>query len=194
MPPWRRRGQIRGFLFLKDGRELGMRCARDCRCKNLAEESLRVPRRVLAQALNSRSELLSMSFEPHSGGDMQNSIVELELRSVVCVPLVRIRAALQDTAAGEPETAGLLYMDSRISDRDMAVGNRELLQALAIEASVIVENAPSGGRAGQEEDRRRVEHRAGHSAGAASARVARVRLAPRQRQQRGVVSGWRRLL
>jgi phosphoserine phosphatase RsbU/P len=134
-------GADRGFLFLKDGRELGMRCARDCRCKNLDEESLRVPRRVLAQALNSRSELLSMSFEPHSGGDMQNSIVELELRSVVCVPLVRIRAAVQDTAAGEPETAGLLYMDSRISDRDMAVGNRELLQALAIEASVIVENA-----------------------------------------------------
>jgi phosphoserine phosphatase RsbU/P len=75
------------------------------------------------------------------GGDMQNSIVELELRSVICVPLVRIRAAVQDTASGEPETAGLLYMDSRISDRDMAVGNRELLQALAIEASVIVENA-----------------------------------------------------
>jgi sigma-B regulation protein RsbU (phosphoserine phosphatase) len=134
-------GADRGFLFLKDGRELGMRCARDCRCKNLEEESLRVPRRVLAQALNSRSELLSMSFQPHSGADMQNSIVELELRSVVCVPLVRIRAAPQDTAAGEPETAGLLYMDSRISDRDMAVGNRELLQALAIEASVIVENA-----------------------------------------------------
>jgi phosphoserine phosphatase RsbU/P len=134
-------GADRGFLFLKDGRELGMRCARDCRCKNLDEESLRVPRRVLAQALNSRSELLSMSFEPHSGADMQNSIAELELRSVVCVPLVRIRAAVQDTAAGEPETAGLLYMDSRISDRDMAVGNRELLQALAIEASVIVENA-----------------------------------------------------
>ena len=134
-------GADRGFLFLKDGRELGMRCARDCRCKSLAEESLRVPRRVLAQALNNRSELLSMSFEPHSGGDMQNSIFELELRSVVCVPLVRIRAAPQDVAAGEPETAGLLYMDSRISDRDMAAGNRELLQALAIEASVIVENA-----------------------------------------------------
>jgi serine phosphatase RsbU (regulator of sigma subunit) len=134
-------GADRGFLFLKDGRELGMRCARDCRCKNLSEESLRVPRRVLAQALNSRSELLSMSFQPHSGLDMQNSIAELELRSVVCVPLVRIRAAPQDTSAGEPETAGLLYMDSRISDRDMAAGNRELLQALAIEASVIVENA-----------------------------------------------------
>ena len=134
-------GADRGFLFLKDGRELGMRCARDCRCKNLPEESLRVPRRVLAQALNNRSELLSMSFKANSGVDPGNSIAELDLRSVVCVPLVRIRAAPQDATAGEPETAGLLYMDSRISDRDMAIGNRELLQALAIEASVIVENA-----------------------------------------------------
>jgi len=134
-------GADRGFLFLKDGKELGMRCARDCRCKNLAEEALRVPRRVLAQALTSRSELLSMSFHPHSGLDLQNSIAELELRSVVCVPLVRIRAAPQDASSPEPETAGLLYMDSRFSDRDMAAGNRELLQALAIEASVIVENA-----------------------------------------------------
>ncbi len=134
-------GADRGFLFLSNGRELGMRCARDCRCKNLAEEALRVPRRVLAQALKSRSELLSMSFEPHSDLDPTNSIVEMDLRSVVCVPLVRIRAAPQDVAAGEPETAGLLYMDSRISNRDMAHGNRELLQALAIEASVIVENA-----------------------------------------------------
>jgi phosphoserine phosphatase RsbU/P len=134
-------GADRGFLFLKDGRELGMRCARDCRCGNLPEESLRVPRRLLAQALNGRSDLLSMSFRPHSGADPGNSIEELELRSAVCVPLVRIRAAPQDTAAPEPETAGLLYMDSRISDRDMAVGNRELLQSLAIEASVIVENA-----------------------------------------------------
>ena len=134
-------GAERGFLFLKDGRELGMRCARDCRCKDLAEESLRVPRRVLAQALNSRSEMLSMSFQQSSGADPGNSIADLDLRSVVCVPLVRIRAAPQDVSAPEPETAGLLYMDSRISDRDMAVGNRELLQSLAIEASVIVENA-----------------------------------------------------
>jgi sigma-B regulation protein RsbU (phosphoserine phosphatase) len=134
-------GAERGFLFLKDGRGLGMRCARDCRCKNLAEESLRVPRRILEQALGSRSELLTMSFEPHSGGDMQNSVAELELRSVVCVPLVRIRAALQDAGAAEPDTAGLLYLDSRFSEHDMAAGNRELLQALAIEASVIVENA-----------------------------------------------------
>jgi hypothetical protein len=134
-------GAERGFLFLGDGGKLNMRCARDSRCRNLPEESLQVPKRVLAQALNARSELLSMSFEPRTGSDPSNSIEVLELRSVVCVPLVRMRAALRDASQPDPETAGVLYMDSSVSNRDMAVGNRELLQALAIEASVIVENA-----------------------------------------------------
>ncbi len=136
-------GADRGFLFLNDGKELQMRCARDCRCHNLPEDSLRVPRRVLAQALQHRSELLTMSFRQHGSGlEPGNSVADLELRSVVCIPLVRIRSAPASTdTANMAETAGLLYMDSRISERDMAAGNRELLQALAIEASVIVENA-----------------------------------------------------
>jgi phosphoserine phosphatase RsbU/P len=37
--------------------------------------------------------------------------------------------------------AGLLYMDSRIGAVDLAGGNRELLQTLAIEASTVLENA-----------------------------------------------------
>jgi serine phosphatase RsbU (regulator of sigma subunit) len=39
------------------------------------------------------------------------------------------------------ETAGVLYMDSRLAAADLAGGNRELLQTLAIEASTILENA-----------------------------------------------------
>jgi serine phosphatase RsbU (regulator of sigma subunit) len=37
--------------------------------------------------------------------------------------------------------AGVLYMDSRINAVDLAGGNRELLQTLAIEASTVLENA-----------------------------------------------------
>jgi serine phosphatase RsbU (regulator of sigma subunit) len=39
------------------------------------------------------------------------------------------------------ETVGLLYLDSRLSAADMAGGNRELVQTLAIEASTVLENA-----------------------------------------------------
>jgi serine phosphatase RsbU (regulator of sigma subunit) len=38
-------------------------------------------------------------------------------------------------------SAGVLYMDSRITAVDLAGGNRELLQTLAIEASTVLENA-----------------------------------------------------
>jgi phosphoserine phosphatase RsbU/P len=137
-------GAERGFLFLSDGSSLAMRCARDCRCKNLPEESLKVSRTVLAQALKSRSELLSMTFRPGtSDGDMTQSIADLQLRGVVCVPLVRISSAPKqsDVAASASETTGVLYLDSRSASHDMAAGNRELLQSLAIEASIILENA-----------------------------------------------------
>jgi serine phosphatase RsbU (regulator of sigma subunit) len=72
------------------------------------------------------------------------SVAALELRSVVCVPLIQVRAAASEetrVAASIEDTIGLLYMDSRQSPADLSAGNRELLQTLAIEASTILENA-----------------------------------------------------
>jgi serine phosphatase RsbU (regulator of sigma subunit) len=87
-----------------------------------------------------------MNFDPLGADETrpQNSIVDLELRSVICVPLVRIRAG-QNSATNVMvtgnETVGVLYMDSRVMAADLAGGNRELLQTLAIEASTVLENA-----------------------------------------------------
>jgi len=39
------------------------------------------------------------------------------------------------------DSAGLIYMDSRLAPADLSSGNRELLQTLALEASTILENA-----------------------------------------------------
>jgi serine phosphatase RsbU (regulator of sigma subunit) len=72
------------------------------------------------------------------------SVANLELRSVVCVPLVRVKtelSSLETMHASINETVGLLYMDSRVDLADMSGGNRELLQSLAIEASTVLENA-----------------------------------------------------
>jgi len=75
----------------------------------------------------------------------EHSVADLELRSVVCVPLVRIRmgGGAQETsmATTGSETVGVLYMDSRLGAADLSAGNRELLQTLALEASTILENA-----------------------------------------------------
>jgi sigma-B regulation protein RsbU (phosphoserine phosphatase) len=139
-------GAERGFLLLRKTDELEMKVARDRHGKPLAETDLRVPRRVIQRALQQRRELLSMNFDPLAAGEVkpEHSVADLELRSVVCVPLVRINASMGDDTgmlSAANDTVGVLYMDSRVSAADLSGGNRELLQTLAIEASTILENA-----------------------------------------------------
>src|ERR1035437_823003 len=141
-------GAERGFLLLRAvaGAELETRVARNRRGQNWRETHLRVPREVIRRALEQRRELLSMNFEPLGAEETrpENSIADLELRSVICVPLVRIRAGQSNATSvlvTGNETVGVLYMDSRLLAADLAGGNRELLQTLAIEASTVLENA-----------------------------------------------------
>jgi serine phosphatase RsbU (regulator of sigma subunit) len=139
-------GAERGFLLLRSPDALEIRVARSVKGQKLDSGDLRVPREVIQRALQQRRELLSMNFDPLTEKDTGplNSIADLELRSVVCVPLVRMRAGQGDATSvllTGSETVGVLYMDSRVAAADLAAGNRELLQTLALEASTILENA-----------------------------------------------------
>jgi serine phosphatase RsbU (regulator of sigma subunit) len=140
-------GADRGFLLLFDAdRELQVRSARAAGGADLAPGDLRVPRQLIQHALESRRDLFSMSFDPTAldGYSPGNTIADLELRSVVCIPLVHVNigtsTATQLLTVAQAN-AGILYMDSRISAVDLGGGNRELLQTLAIEASTVLENA-----------------------------------------------------
>ncbi len=136
----------RGFLLLRQDAGLEFRVARDSQGRTLSASDLRVPTSIIHRALAGRRELLSMSFDPHSG-DLElpsRTIEELDLRSVVCVPLVKVGAAADaENAALQPaeQTMGVLYLDSRAGRADLASSDRELLQTLALEASIILENA-----------------------------------------------------
>lgn len=137
-------GAERGFLLLRreDG-ELEMRVARSRSGGRLEESDLRIPRRVIRRALDERRDLFSVNLDPAAGRGADQSMADLELRSCVCVPLLRIStAAPEDTSvfAAGAETAGVLYLDSTAA-ADLAGGNRELLQSLAIEVSTVLENA-----------------------------------------------------
>jgi serine phosphatase RsbU (regulator of sigma subunit)/pSer/pThr/pTyr-binding forkhead associated (FHA) protein len=140
-------GAERGFLLLfDDDRELQVRSARSTGGGDLPPEELRVPRRLIQQALESRRDLFSMSFDPTALDERSpgNTITDLELRSVVCVPLVHVNlsgSGATQMLSMAKANAGVLYMDSRVSAVDLAGGNRELLQTLAIEASTVLENA-----------------------------------------------------
>jgi sigma-B regulation protein RsbU (phosphoserine phosphatase) len=138
-------GAERGFLLLGKDDQLEVSVARDRRGAPLDTSDLTVPRSLINRALRSRRDLLSMTFDPSGAGGVSPdmSVAHLELRSVVCVPLIQVRTgSLQETVAGTlNETVGVLYMDSRLSAADLSSGNREILQTLALEASTILENA-----------------------------------------------------
>lgn len=139
-------GCERGFLMLRKDPELEMTVARDREGKALDSGDLRIPRSIIRRALNTRRDLLSMSFDPmaEQGLHPEMTIAALELRSVVCLPLIHIRSGSSEEtriASTMEDTVGLLYMDSRQAPADLSAGNRELLQTLAIEASTILENA-----------------------------------------------------
>lgn len=139
-------GAERGFLLLRKDGELETRVARNRQGAVLSAGDLRVPRHVIRRALEQRRDLLSMNFDPQGTGEFrpERSVVDLELRSVISVPLVRISQVQGENTnitSTAQETAGVLYMDSRLAPADLAGGNRELLQTLAIEASTILENA-----------------------------------------------------
>jgi sigma-B regulation protein RsbU (phosphoserine phosphatase) len=140
-------GAERGFLLLfNEERQLQVRSARANGGGNLPPDELRVPRRLIQQALESRRDLFSMSFDPSAADGLSpgNTITDLELRSVVCVPLVHVNlsgSGATQVLSTAKANAGVLYMDSRLTAVDLAGGNRELLQTLAIEASTVLENA-----------------------------------------------------
>jgi len=139
-------GAERGFLLLFDAQhELQTRSARSRGGRDLPASDLRVPCRLIQQALEGRRDLFYMSFDPAALECAPgNTISVLELRSVACIPLVRVnlrKAADTEMLQSGAANLGVLYMDSRGGSVDLAGGNRELLQTLAIEASTVLENA-----------------------------------------------------
>ena len=137
-------GSERGFLLLRKGEDLEMAVARDNKGKKLEPHDLTVPTRLIHRALSQRREMLSMNFDPNSDTKNDMSVATLNLRSVVCVPLVHVKTGVSEKTEATStarNTIGLLYMDSRASAADLSGGNRELLQTLALEASTVIENA-----------------------------------------------------
>ncbi len=140
-------GAERGFLLLfNEAHELQVRSARAKGGGFLPGDDLRVPRQLIQRALESRRDLFTMQFDPLALDERSpgNTIALLELRSVCCVPLLRINVGKGEktqTLGSVRTSVGVLYMDSRGTAVDLGGGNRELLQTLAIEVSTVLENA-----------------------------------------------------
>lgn len=139
-------GSERGFLLLMTGDKLEVKVARTREGRHLGRDELRVPSALILKELKQRRELLTMNFDPGGGEfDPQKTIAALDLRTVICIPLIRMSAggAPRDTmmASAQHQTVGVLYLDSRELGIRLTVSDRELLQTLALEASNVIENA-----------------------------------------------------
>ena len=138
-------GCERGFLLLDREKKLFVELGRDQNGRQLDGTHLQVPLDLIQRALRERKELLSFQFDPMAdfSGRFNDSMQGLDLRSVLCVPLLSLRGAVgtETMAATMDDTVGLIYMDSRVIEVSNQQGNRELLQTLALEASTILENS-----------------------------------------------------
>jgi phosphoserine phosphatase RsbU/P len=139
-------GFERGFLLLEKDEGLEISVARDRNGRPVPHSELNVSLKSLQRALRQRRELLAMTFDPSqsAGLSSDSTVADEELRSIVCVPLVRVRGNSSEETqmiTSKSDTVGVIYLDSRQTAVDLSHGNRELLQTLALEASTILENA-----------------------------------------------------
>ncbi len=154
-------GADRAFLLLRNAAgDLEIKVASDATGRGRSAKDLEVPTALIADALDRRTELFSMSIpEPaEAGGDPDGTIGGLDLRTAVCVPILRMRVRQENETtviSAKKDTLGALYMDRGNSDTSMAESSQVVLQALAIEISTVLENARL---IEEEREKRRLEH------------------------------------
>lgn len=115
-------GADRAFLLLKGaGEELEIRAARNRQGAPLEPSELRVPRSAIAAALRKRRDLLTVPADStlDETADPAKSAAAAQPRSVLCVPLVKIRIGQEHETSlisAKDDTLGALYMDKRGAD------------------------------------------------------------------------------
>jgi sigma-B regulation protein RsbU (phosphoserine phosphatase) len=137
----------RGLLLLKDETgKLEFRVARDRAHATLSGKNLRISKTVVDRAIETRRHVIhtDVGGEANDALAAQNSIADLEIRTVICLPLMRMQvtAASETTSYGSAaDVIGVLYMDSKRPTSSFSDTSREVLQSLCLEASSVVENA-----------------------------------------------------
>jgi sigma-B regulation protein RsbU (phosphoserine phosphatase) len=134
----------RGFVFLRDeGGKLQFAAGRDAQGEALGDETA-ISRSILEEAANAASEFIVGDTSKNSNLSARNSIMALDLRTVIAIPL-RKRAMQEKTGkdekAASSDVSGVLYLDSRFASRDISAVSHDILRAIATEAAALVENA-----------------------------------------------------
>jgi phosphoserine phosphatase RsbU/P len=138
----------RGFVFLCDrNSKLKLAAGLDERGRTLREDST-ISHSTLMKAVTSACEFLITDTSNSVELAQQMSIMNFDLRTVICIPLLR-----RPDGSG-PQVIGALYLDSQQISRDLSAVSNDLLRTIAREAAALVENA---GLVQEQENTRRYE-------------------------------------
>jgi len=123
----------RGFVIIRDDSsedELRVMAARDCRKNDIAQPEREISYSVVSRVLDEGRPMMLRDAAGDDIIDHTQSVLRLDLRSIMCVPLV----------AGQ-ETTGVLYLENRSRADRFAEDDLELLSIFAHQASIALTNA-----------------------------------------------------
>ncbi|MEX0704580.1 MAG: SpoIIE family protein phosphatase [Planctomycetales bacterium] len=120
-----------GFVLLvePDGKKLSVKALKSRTPEG--DLDVRVSKTIVQQAMSSGEAILSADAAEDSRFDMSQSISNLRIRSIMCVPLI--------SKSGEP--LGVIQLDSKGLSRQFLDEDLEMLASVASQASLAVENA-----------------------------------------------------
>ncbi len=137
-------GAARGFVVLKDEKgEPKFQRGRDQSKASLPEQHFQISRTVVKGVLESGQKLMMADSMDNSGFAGAESIMNLELRTIVCLPLKRFEMhETSVTAAGKMhEVFGAMYLDSKSVMGSLSKISQGILDSLAADATAVIENA-----------------------------------------------------
>ena len=138
-------GAERGFVFLRsENGELRLAVGRTAKGDPLHDDT-NISRSIVMEAARSASRVIVTDTAVHDDLSGRESIIAHDLRTVICMPLLRgaINEAPAETAKMDAAKAthGVLYLDSRFVSRDISKLSREILNTVATEAAGLIEAA-----------------------------------------------------
>ncbi len=124
-------GAERGFLMLNDRQgNPSIHIARNWEQESLDPSDTALSRTVVNRVLVEGQPILTTNAQQDPRFDAQESIISLNLRSILCVPL-----KLKETIIG------VIYADNRLREGLFTETEKNLLAAFANQAAVAIENA-----------------------------------------------------
>lgn len=121
----------RGFLMLYDRQgDLVTRIARNWERESMEASEQAFSRTIVNQVATDGQPVLTTNAQRDPRFNEQESVIALNLRSILCVPL-RVKSAI----------TGVIYADNRILSGLFTQGDLELLAAFANQSAVAIENA-----------------------------------------------------